>query len=565
MMTDIVSNWKLEQFVLQKCLPPVWSPGAFQGPEAYQQLCQQWESWSEETKKPKPTNKCKKRAALQGLLMVGRELSKLLKEALESVQTLEQAKGELKMQVDNLRAEVQGLCGDSLRSAVEITRLENKLGYEKLKTEELEKEVGKWIGETHDAQSAVRAVLQDVQRDRGTGPDHKVCHAKIQELQAELGVSRGIVAAIQGKRSRFGNGEGDDCLDPHPPHYDYEDDVWGANGPTRPSPYAPLREEMCQMQGSEAEAAKIKKSPPEEPASHSPLQAIDTNRAILWFTPEQLKTVGKMLGPLTKETAVNWLSRAQRLPRCQSGSAVSDLIDVVRKCMKPDDFAALPGDVQMGNVQDIGDVQSAVLKVFFPEVNPLVLFHQEKQNPEERPDAYVNRKKMLYQMAGLPGSKETPLDFDRPEFKEPLVVGLTPPLRVIAGGDAARKPLSELEQILTQNFELQKQAFPGYMLGGKKGKTSAMSFQNAGVRKMQGDNRKDPDGKNGLGKENQQGPRFQKSNPWRAELRKRLIKYEKQEDIDGLPDAELFRKLALHEAKKHSSSNPIDPGSKAQQ
>ncbi|PKU48675.1 hypothetical protein llap_999 [Limosa lapponica baueri] len=219
----------------------------------------------------------------------------------------------------------------------------------------------------------------------------------------------------------------------------------------------------------------------------------------------------------------------------------------------------------MGNVQDIRDIQSAVLKVFFPEVNPLVLFHQEKQNPEERPDAYVNRKKMLYQMTGLPGSKDSPLDFDRPEFKEPLVVGLTPPLRVIAGGDAARKPLSELEQILTQNFELQKQAFPGYMLGGKKGKTSAMSFQNAGVRKMQGDNRKDPDGKGGSGKENKQGLRFQKSNFWPAEMRKRLIKYEKQEDIDSLPDGELLDKLLLHEAKKHSSSNPIDPGSKAQQ
>ncbi|KQK83082.1 hypothetical protein AAES_63731 [Amazona aestiva] len=103
------------------------------------------------------------------------------------------------------------------------------------------------------------------------------------------------------------------------------------------------------------------------------------------------------------------------------------------------------------------------------------------------------------------------------------------------------------------------------MPGGKKGKTSAMSYQNAGMRKMQGDNRKDPDGKGGPGKENQQGLRFQKSNPWRSELRKRLIKYEKQEDIDGLPDAELFRKLALHEAKKHNSSNPIDPGSKAQQ
>ncbi|XP_023781468.1 uncharacterized protein LOC111928306 [Cyanistes caeruleus] len=565
MMSDIVSSWKLEQFVLQKCLPPIWSPGSFQGPDAYQQLCQQWESWSEENKKPKPTNKCKKRAALQGLLMVGRELSRLLKEALDNVQTLEQAKEELKIQVDNLRAEVQGLCGDSLRSAVEISRLENKLGYEKLKTEELKKEVGKWIGETHDAQSAVRAVLQDVQRDRGTGPDHKVCHAKIQELEAELGVSRGIVAAIKGKRTMIGNGEGEDSLDLHPPHYDYEDDVWGANGPTRPSPYAPLREEVCQLQVGEVEASRDKKVPHDEPVSHVPLQPIDTNKAVLWFTPEQLKTVGKMLGPLTKETAINWLSRIQRLPKCQNGNFVSDLIDIVRKSMKPDDFASLPGDVQMGNVQDIGDVLLAVLKVFFPEVNPLVLFHQEKQNPEERPDAYVNRKKMLYQMAGLPGSKDSPLNFDRPEFKEPLVVGLTPPLRVIAGGDAAKKPLSELEQILNQNFELQKQAFPGYMLGGKKGKTMAMSFQNGGMRKMQGDNRKDPDGKGGLGKENQQGMRFQKSNSWRAELRKRLIKYEKQEDIDGLPDAELFQKLALHEAKKHSSSHPIDPGSKAQQ
>lgn len=564
-MSDIVSNWKLEQFVLQKCLPPVWSPGAFQGPGAYQQLCQQWESWSEEAKKPKPTNKCKKRAALQGLLMVSRELSRLLKEALDNVEKLEQAKEELKTRVDNLQADVQGLCGDSLRSAVEISRLENELGCEKQKTVELEKEVGKWIEETHDAQSAVRAVLQDVQRDRGVGPNHKVCQAKIQELQAELGVSRGIVAAIQGKRSRFGTSEGEDALEPHPPHYDYEDDVWGANGPTRPSPYAPLREEVCQLKAGEEEASKTKKSPPEEPASHGPLQAIDTNRAVLWVTPEQLRTVGKMLGPLTKETAVNWLSRAQRLPRSQSGNVASDLIDLVRKCMKPDDFAVLPGDVQMGNVQDIGEVQLAVLKVFFPEVNPLVLFHQEKQNPEERPDAYVNRKKMLYQMAGLPGSKDSPLDFDRPEFKEPLVVGLTPPLRVIAGGDAARKPLLELEQILTQNFELQKQAFPGYVLGGKKGKNSAVFFQNAGVRKMQGDNRKDFDGKCGFGKENHQGPRFQKSNPWRAELRKRLIKYEKQEDIDGLPDTELFRKLALHEANKHSSSNPIDPGSKAQQ
>lgn len=563
MMSDIISNWKLEQFVLQKCVPLVWPPGSFQGPEAYQQLCQQWENWSEEAKKPKPTNKCKKRAALQGLLMVSRELSRLLKEALDNVEKLEQAQGELRLEADNLKVEVQGLCGDSLRSAVEITRLESKLGYEKQKTEELEKEVGKWIGETHDAQSAVRAVLQDAHRDQAIGPDHKVCHAKIQELQKELGVSRGIVAAIQGKRSQFGNSEGEDSLEPQPPHYDYEEDVWGASGPTRPSPYAPLREELSQLKGTEEEASK--KSPPEEPASHGPLQAIDTNRPVLWFTPEQLRTVGKMLGPLTKETAVNWLSRAQRLPRSQSANVASDLIDLVRKCMKPDDFAALPGDVQMGNAQGVREVQLAVMKVFFPEVNPLVLFHQEKQNPEERPDAYVNRKKMLYQMTGLPGSKESPVDFDRPEFKEPLVIGLTPPLRVIAGGDAAKKPLLELEQMLTQNFELQKQAFPGYVLGGKKGKNSAVFFQNAGMRKMQGDSRKDFDGKGGFGKENQQGPRFQKSNPWRVELRKRLIKYEKQEDIDGLPDTELFRKLALHEANKHISSNPIDPGSKAQQ
>lgn len=85
---------ELEQFILQKYLPPIWAPKALKGSDAYLQLCTQWESWLASGKKLKPNGKAKKMEALQRLLMVCRAITKQMGEALSKIQTLESEKME---------------------------------------------------------------------------------------------------------------------------------------------------------------------------------------------------------------------------------------------------------------------------------------------------------------------------------------------------------------------------------------------------------------------------------------------------------------------------------------
>lgn len=58
-----------------------------------------------------------------------------------------------------------------------------------------------------------------------------------------------------------------------------------------------------------------------------------------------MMVVRKRLACLNKETTIQWLAQAQRLPEGQSGYPTGDLAHVIRECMVPDDFIALPEDV----------------------------------------------------------------------------------------------------------------------------------------------------------------------------------------------------------------------------
>lgn len=59
---------------------------------------------------------------------------------------------------------------------------------------------------------------------------------------------------------------------------------------------------------------------------------------------------------------------------------------------------------------------------------------------------------MLYQLTELPfGSLP---NWDNLSSKDPLIVGLTSVLPIIAGGDAQSKPITELERILSEGQNL---------------------------------------------------------------------------------------------------------------
>lgn len=67
------------------------------------------------------------------------------------------------------------------------------------------------------------------------------------------------------------------------------------------------------------------------------------------------------------------------------------------------------------------------MELFLSRKLVIVLFHEERQQSVERPDtSYVECKKLLYVVVGLPiGNNHQNPNFDQDEFKGPLLQGLS--------------------------------------------------------------------------------------------------------------------------------------------
>lgn len=149
------------------------------------------------------------------------------------------------------------------------------------------------------------------------------------------------------------------------------------------------------------------------------------------FSSEQLRVSGKMPGLLRQGTATAWLKEAARRQH-----TVQDLVDLCQECRDTKDFVVLP-PIRNKSIILISNIQAAILELFFPGKPPIVLFQEEKQQPEKDPRHTLNKKKLLCLAAGCPIANLQNPDFNRDEFKGLLVQGFSTNIWMRLGGGTA--------------------------------------------------------------------------------------------------------------------------------
>lgn len=72
------------------------------------------------------------------------------------------------------------------------------------------------------------------------------------------------------------------------------------------------------------------------------------------------------------------------------------------------------------------------------------MFHNEKQANGEHPEAYVERKKLLYMAVGLARFHQGRYNFGVLDFKHPLVKSFIARFKTYLGGSIKNAPLDEI-------------------------------------------------------------------------------------------------------------------------
>lgn len=264
------------------------------------------------------------------------------------------------------------------------------------------------------------------------------------------------------------------------------------------------------------------------------------------YTPEQARAMGKTMGPLNKGTIIDWIAWVGEM----HGLNADDVVALAREGMSPEDFGAMPNEVQLATIGDCVEIFKRLYTFYWPSSSLAGKYYTEKQNKHERPKRYILRKKALFRMAGAD-------QLDTPEFREELIKGLLPTLRVTMGAvDHNLHTLHEIEDRVRAVYEIHREDFPApetrkeqsTRTSGFKGKPAKV----AAVKEKETKGREAP--KKSSSPQTQRPQRRSREEQDRYESQKlrgiiwrRLLKYENLEQIDGLDMTELMSKLAAHE------------------
>lgn len=216
-------------------------------------------------------------------------------------------------------------------------------------------------------------------------------------------------------------------------------------------------ENLWEEGGVEAVRPKNPKaSVPMNPVTTTMVQHVGTDRPnevrqeYKMYTPEQARAMGKTMGPLCRESVVDWIARVGEL----TGMSADDVVALVRKGMSPEDYGALTGDVQLATIWDPIEIFKRLYEFYWPNASLTGRYYTEKQGPNERLERYILCKKALFRMAGANV-------LDIPEFWAELLKGLSPTLRITMGAvDPDAHTLAELETRIRAAFELHREAYP---------------------------------------------------------------------------------------------------------
>ncbi|CAM2095847.1 unnamed protein product [Caretta caretta] len=106
---------------------------------------------------------------------------------------------------------------------------------------------------------------------------------------------------------------------------------------------------------------------------------VETRQELKVYTPDQAHAMGKALGPLTIEMALDWLAKVCALPNVIKEDATS----LLRECMTGEDFGL---HFQVADVPSCLKLYEGVLKFYYPSQNVIGCYYSETVNePENTP------------------------------------------------------------------------------------------------------------------------------------------------------------------------------------
>ncbi|KYO38092.1 hypothetical protein Y1Q_0010040 [Alligator mississippiensis] len=150
------------------------------------------------------------------------------------------------------------------------------------------------------------------------------------------------------------------------------------------------------------------------------------------LAPEQVRAAAMNLGPLNKETAIQWVAECLD----QTGWTIPDCQAVAQANCNSGDWSVIKAALDNGQtVEDnLYGWTRRILTALSGAWIVSRLYFWEVQKPGESPEAYIQRKQLLGCASGLiPHLGNGDYNFDDLGLKTTLIEGLTASIKVILG------------------------------------------------------------------------------------------------------------------------------------
>ncbi|XP_077191877.1 uncharacterized protein LOC143836454 [Paroedura picta] len=332
---------------------------------------------------------------------------------------LEREIGERDAVISKLHRKIEQLQGEKFDLLVDKNHYAN-LVQEKdlqcqqalLRAEEASAKV-KELGKLHDqAQSAAQFLARE-KAAQVSAISHDACRHEIESLKQKLGLQTALIATVHPETL------------PSLPDLSHTEQVLPAEAVSHlpinpdwtetPTPVHPVQHETVRRH-----------------MANGRVEVTNQERVMIW-KPHEAKAIGDQLGPLNRDTGVQWLCTTLEQYPTASGE---DLCQLVRVCATGPDTQALRNGLLQRNMAQLGPMNWAreIAKLLWPGQSAELLFLTDKQGPDENPESYSSRKCFLAQLAEkVQANAEGIWNFNVDNFKTPFYNGLNTRTKIAIG------------------------------------------------------------------------------------------------------------------------------------
>ncbi|TFK07477.1 cathepsin K-like [Platysternon megacephalum] len=263
-------------------------------------------------------------------------------------------------EIEKLGFKLEGLVAQNNTYVSQVGRLELKVQDLSELLAKREKELLSVNNQQSESQAAIRELLMELRSSQHHQAERSSCLQTVEKLKEKLKRTKGMLRAVSKAPSR-GSIATTSCSSS--PVLSEEEFCCASLRVTESSetPSAPPQE-ACE-EGSKLPMAPITTTV----VSYGPGSArpLETRQELKAYTPEQSHAMGKALGPLTRDTALDWLAMLCSIP----GILKEDATFLIRECMTGEDFGALPSQLQVGDVDSNLQLYEGVMTFYFSHHN----------------------------------------------------------------------------------------------------------------------------------------------------------------------------------------------------